>query len=364
MHSTHYGRICPIETPEGLNIGLILNFATYAKVDEKGFLKTPYYKVNDGVVDYNDVRYLTAAEEFGYSIAQSSVHVDENNRITDENLTIRRNYTYINGKNSDVDFIEVSSKQIVSVAAAGIPFLENDDANRALMGANMQRQAVPLLETEAPLIATGIESYIAKYSSYNLVAKNPGTVTFVDGSRIHIQRKESTVTDKYTLRNFERSNQGTIIQQRPLVRTGDIVEAGDILTDGSSFKDGELNFVSENVLVGFTTWNGYNFEDAVIINERLVKNDVYTSIHIEEQTIQFRSSRAGDDELTKDVPNASKYSLRNLDDNGIVKIGSEVYPGDILVGRVSPKGEENPSQEDKLLYAVLGNVLHLLRILH
>ncbi|WP_322949626.1 DNA-directed RNA polymerase subunit beta [Mycoplasmopsis cynos] len=353
VHSTHYGRICPIETPEGLNIGLILNFATYAKVDEKGFLKTPYYKVNDGIVDYNDVRYLTAAEEFGYSIAQSSVHVDENNRITDENLTIRRNYTYINGKNSDVDFIEVSSKQIVSVAAAGIPFLENDDANRALMGANMQRQAVPLLETEAPLIATGIESYIAKYSSYNLVAKNPGTVTFVDGSRIHIQRKESTVTDKYTLRNFERSNQGTIIQQRPLVRTGDIVEAGDILTDGSSFKDGELA-LGKNVLVGFTTWNGYNFEDAVIINERLVKNDVYTSIHIEEQTIQFRSSRAGDDELTKDVPNASKYSLRNLDDNGIVKIGSEVYPGDILVGRVSPKGEENPSQEDKLLYAVLG----------
>nr|WP_322958868.1 DNA-directed RNA polymerase subunit beta [Mycoplasmopsis canis]WQQ12256.1 DNA-directed RNA polymerase subunit beta [Mycoplasmopsis canis] len=353
VHSTHYGRICPIETPEGLNIGLILNFATYAKVDDKGFLKTPYYKVNNGVVDYEDVRYLTASEEFGYSIAQSSVRIDENNKIIDEFLTIRRNYTYENGRSDNVDFIEVSSKQIVSVAAAGIPFLENDDANRALMGANMQRQAVPLLQTEAPLIATGIEADIAKYSSYNLVAKNAGKVTFVDGSRIHIQRKESTVTDKYTLRNFERSNQGTLIQQRPLVRIGDEVEVGDILTDGSSFKDGELA-LGKNVLVGFTTWNGYNFEDAVIINERLVKNDVYTSIHIEEQTIQFRTSRAGDDELTKEVPNASKYSLRNLDDDGIVKVGSEVYPGDILVGRVSPKGEENPSQEEKMLYAILG----------
>ncbi|SYV97531.1 DNA-directed RNA polymerase subunit beta, partial [Mycoplasmopsis edwardii] len=253
VHSTHYGRICPIETPEGLNIGLILNFATYAKVDDKGFLKTPYYKVNNGVVDYNDVQYLTASEEFGYSIAQSSVHVDENNKITDEFLTIRRNYTYENGRSEDVDFIEVSSKQIVSVAAAGIPFLENDDANRALMGANMQRQAVPLLQTEAPLIATGIEADIAKYSSYNLVAKNAGTVTYVDGSRIHVTRNESTVTDKYTLRNFERSNQGTLIQQRPLVRIGDKVEVGDILTDGSSFKDGELS-LGKNVLVGFTTW--------------------------------------------------------------------------------------------------------------
>ncbi|BBA22498.1 DNA-directed RNA polymerase subunit beta [Mycoplasmopsis bovirhinis] len=353
VHATHYGRICPIETPEGLNIGLILNFATYAQIDDKGFLKTPYYKVNNGVIDYSDVRYLNATQELGYSIAQSSVKVDENNKIIDDNLTIRRNYTYTNGTSSEIDFVEVSSKQILSVAAAGIPFLENDDANRALMGSNMQRQAVPLLQAEAPLIATGIEADIAKYSSYNLVAKNPGTVTYVDGSHIHIQRHETGITDKYSLRNFERSNQGTIIQQIPLVRIGDVVEAGDILTDGSSFKDGEMA-LGKNVLVGFTTWNGYNFEDAVIINERLVKDDVFTSIHIEEQIIQFRSSRAGDDELTKDIPNISKHSIRHLDDTGIVKVGSEVYPGDVLVGRVSPKGEENPSQEEKMLFAILG----------
>lgn len=352
VHSTHYGRICPIETPEGLNIGLILNFATYSQIDEKGFLKTPYFKVNNGVVDYNDVHYLNPRQELGYSIAQSSVNVDENNRIIDDNLTIRKNYTYVNGNGGDVDFVEVSSRQILSVAAAGIPFLENDDANRALMGSNMQRQAVPLLQAEAPLVATGIEADIAKYSSYNLLAKNAGTVTYVDGSHIHIQRNETGITDKYSLRNFERSNQGTIIQQIPLVRVGDVVETGDILTDGSSFKNGEMA-LGKNVLVGFTTWNGYNFEDAVILNEKIVRDDVFTSIHIEEQTIQFRSSRSGDDILTKDVPNVSKHALRHLDETGIVKVGSEVYPGDVLVGRVSPKAEENPSQEDKLLYQIL-----------
>lgn len=353
VHSTHYGRICPIETPEGLNIGLILNYATYAQVDELGFLKTPYFRVNNGVVDYNDIVYLTAANEIGYSFAQSSVQVDENNKIITPSLTIRRDYNYIIGKPEDVDFLEVSSKQMVSVAAAGIPFLENDDANRALMGSNMQRQAVPLLEAEAPFIATGIEADIAKYSSYNLVAKNAGTVTFVDGSKIFVQRNENGVTDKYSLRNFERSNQGTIIQQKPLVRLGQTVEAGDLLTDGSSFKDGELA-LGKNVLVGFTTWNGYNFEDAVIINERLVKDDVYTSIHIEEQSIQFRSSRAGNDVLTADIPQVSKHSIRHLDETGIVRVGSEVLPGDVLVGRTSPKGEENPSQEEKLLNSILG----------
>ncbi|QGZ97352.1 DNA-directed RNA polymerase subunit beta [Mycoplasma sp. NEAQ87857] len=351
VHSTHYGRICPIETPEGPNIGLILNYATFAKVNELGFLKTPYFKVNDGIVDYNDVRYLTAAEEIGYSFAQSSVKVDDTNKIISPTLTVRRDYNYIIGTPQDVDFIEVSSKQIVSVAAAAIPFLENDDANRALMGSNMQRQAVPLLEAEAPLVATGIEADIAKYSSYNLVAKNPGTITFVDGSKIHIKNDKGT-TDKYSLRNFERSNQGTIIQQKPIVKVGQVVEKGDLLVDGSSFKDGEMA-LGKNVLVGFTTWNGYNYEDAVIINERLVKDDVYTSIHIEEQTIQFRSSRAGDDELTTNIPNVSKHAIRHLDENGIVRVGSEVTPGDILVGRVSPKGEDNPSQEEKLLMAIL-----------
>ncbi|MGZ9762673.1 DNA-directed RNA polymerase subunit beta [Mycoplasma sp. 5912] len=354
VHSTHYGRICPIETPEGLNIGLILNYATFAQVDELGFLKTPYYKVNNGVVDYNDVRYLTAAQEIGYSFAQSSVQIDDNNKIITPTLTIRRDYNYIVGTPKDVDFLEVSSKQMVSVAAAGIPFLENDDANRALMGSNMQRQAVPLIEAEAPLIATGIEADIAKYSSYNLIAKNSGTVTYVDSSKIFVKRSESGVTDKYSLRNFERSNQGTVIQQKPLVRKGQQVKAGDLLTDGSSFKDGELA-LGKNVLVGFTTWNGYNFEDAVIINERLVKDDVYTSIHVEEQIIQFRSSRAGNDILTANIPQVSKHSIRHLDETGIVKVGSEVLPGDVLVGRTSPKGEENPSQEEKLLQAILGS---------
>ncbi|VEU58476.1 DNA-directed RNA polymerase subunit beta [Mycoplasmopsis gallinacea] len=351
VHSTHYGRICPIETPEGLNIGLILNFATFASVDELGFLQTPYFKVNNGVVDYNEIRYLTAADEIGYSFAQSSVKVDENNRIVDSTLTIRRDYNYIVGTPADVDFIEVSSKQIVSVAAAAIPFLENDDANRALMGSNMQRQAVPLLEAEAPFVATGIEADIAKYSSYNITAKNAGEVVHVDGGKIHIKTDRDT-TDRYTLRNFERSNQGTIINQKPIVKVGDKVEKGDLLVDGSSFKDGELA-LGKNVLVGFTTWNGYNFEDAVIINERLVKDDVFTSIHIEEQTIQFRSSRAGEDQLTNEIPNVSKFSLRHLDQSGIVKVGSEVLPGDVLVGRVSPKGEDNPIQEEKLLMSIL-----------
>ncbi|QZE12581.1 DNA-directed RNA polymerase subunit beta [Mycoplasma sp. Ms02] len=351
VHSTHYGRICPIETPEGQNIGLILNFAIYAKVNPMGFLQTPYFKVNDGVVDYNDVHYLTASEEIGHKFAQSLVHVDENDRITDEVLTIRHNYQYVIGTPKDVDFIEVSSKQMISVAAAAIPFLENDDANRALMGSNMQRQAVPLLQAEAPLIATGIEADIAKFSSYNLTAKHAGEVVYVDSQKIQIKNEKGT-TDRYALRNFERSNQGRVINQKPIVKVGDYVEKGDLLVDGSSFKDGELA-LGKNVLVGFTTWNGYNFEDAVILNERLVKDDVYTSIHVEEQTIQFRNSKAGDDRLTADIPNVSKFSIRNLDENGIVRVGSEVLPGDVLVGRVSPKGEENPSQEEKLLMAIL-----------
>ncbi|TNK83958.1 DNA-directed RNA polymerase subunit beta [Mycoplasmopsis pullorum] len=351
VHSTHYGRICPIETPEGPNIGLILNYAIYSKVNKMGFLQTPYYKVNNGVVDYNDVHYLTASEEIGHKFAQSSVHVDENNRIIDETLTIRHNYQYLIARPEDVDFLEVSSKQMVSVAAGAIPFLENDDANRALMGSNMQRQAVPLLQAEAPLVATGIEADIAKYSAYNLTAKNSGEVIYVDSQKIHI-KTDKGMTDKYSLRNFERSNQGTVINQKPIVKIGDYVETGDLLVDGSSFKDGEMA-LGKNVLVAFTTWNGYNFEDAVILNERLVKDDVYTSIHIEEQTIQFRNSKAGNDRLTAEVPNASKFSLRNLDANGIVVVGSEVVPGDVLVGRVSPKGEENPTQEEKLLMAIL-----------
>lgn len=351
VHATHYGRICPIETPEGPNIGLILNFATYAKVNEYGFLQTPYFKVEDGVVDYSEVHYLTAFEEIGYNIAQSTISIDENNRLTDKNITMRQNYTYIMGTPKDIDYIEVAPRQMVSVAAGCVPFLENDDANRALMASNMQRQAVPLLETEAPFVATGIEADIAKYSSANFTAKNDGIVEYVDGEKIKIRNTKKTL-DTYNLQNFQRSNQDTCITQKPIVHEGQEVHKGDLLVDGSSFKDGELA-LGKNVLVAFTTYKGYNYEDAVVLNERLVKDDVFTSIHIEEQTIQFRTSKAGDDELTRDIPNVSKQAIRFLDEHGIVRVGSEVVPGDVLVGRVSPKGDDNPSQEEKLLSAVL-----------
>lgn len=352
VHATHYGRICPIETPEGPNIGLILNLAIYAGVNEYGFLQTPYFKVNNGVVDYSTVEYLTAADEYGFNIGQSTVHVNEDNRITDEFLTIRKNYNYIIGTPKDVDYIEVASRQMVSVAAGCIPFLENDDANRALMGSNMQRQSVPLIETEAPFVATGTEADIAKYSAANFRAKQDGIVEFADGSKIKIRNKKGTL-DTYNLKNFQRSNQDTVIHQRPLVKVGQEVKKDDLLVDGSSFKNGELS-LGKNLLVAFTTYKGFNYEDAVILNERLVKEDVLTSIHIEEQTIQFRTSKAGVDELTRDIPNVSKHSIRHLDERGIVLVGSEVTPGDVLVGRVSPKGDDNPSQEEKLLSAVLG----------
>ncbi|WP_027120589.1 DNA-directed RNA polymerase subunit beta [Mycoplasmopsis lipofaciens] len=351
VHATHYGRICPIETPEGPNIGLILNFATYAKVNKFGFLQTPYYKVENGIVDYENVHYLTASEELDSNIAQSTVNVDENNRIIGDQITMRRNYHYIMGSPEDIEYIEVASNQMVSVAAGCIPFLENDDANRALMGSNMQRQAVPLLETEAPLVATGLESQIAKYSSGNFLAKNDGVVEYVDGLKIKIRDLKDR-TDTYLLKNFQRSNQDTVIHQKPIVKEGQHVKKGDLLVDGSSFKDGELA-LGKNVLVAFTTYKGYNYEDAIILNERLVKDDVFTSIHIEEQTIQFRTSKAGNDELTSDIPNVSKHSIRHLDEHGIVRVGSEVTPGDVLVGRTSPKGDDNPSQEEKLLQSVL-----------
>lgn len=351
VHATHYGRICPIETPEGPNIGLILNYATYASVNEFGFLQTPYYRVENCVVNYSEPVYLTAADEMGYKIAQSTVKVDENNRIVDTNITIRHNYTYQIASADEIDFIEVSPNQMVSVAAGCIPFLENDDANRALMGANMQRQAVPLLEAEAPFVATGIEADIAKYSSGNFVARNDGLVEYVDGKKIKIRNAKNAL-DTYYLKNFQRSNQDTVVHQKPLVKEGQEVKKGDLLVDGASFKDGELS-LGKNVVVAFSTYKGYNYEDAIILNERLVKDDVFTSIHIEEQTIQFRTSKAGDDELTADLPNVSKFATRHLDEFGIVRIGSDVTPGDVLVGRVSPKGDDNPSQEEKLLLAVL-----------
>ncbi len=354
VHPTHYGRICPIETPEGPNIGLILNLATYAIIDEYGFLKTPYFKISNGVVDYKEPVYLTAIDEQGFSFAQSSININENNELTDENITVRKDNDFIIVGPKMVDFMDVSSKQMTSIAAAAIPFLENDDANRALMGSNMQRQAVPLLRAEAPIVGTGIESAIAQYSAANIKSKKAGEITYVDSTKIKIKSNDNKEVLTYYLKNFQKSNQGTIINQTPIIKLGQEVKEGQLLTDSSSFKNGEMA-LGKNVLVAFTTWNGYNYEDAIIINERLVKEDVFTSIHIEEQTIQFRKAKAGEDQLTLEIPNTSLASKRFLDENGIVIIGSEVGVGDILVGRISPKGEHNPTPEEKLMAAIFGH---------
>ncbi len=348
VHPTHYGRICPIETPEGPNIGLILNFANYSRINELGFIETPYFPIIDGKVSKKPV-FLSAVQEKGKTFAQSTVKLNAEGKITDKHITVRKDHNYTIVKSKNVDYIDVSSKQISSVAAACIPFLENDDANRTLMGANMQRQAVPLLKSESPLVATGIESEIAKSSAVNIRADKDGEVTFVDSECVKIKHGSKTKT--YLFRTFERSNQGTIITQKPIVKTGQKVKAGELLSDGPSFDKGELA-IGKNVLVAFSTWNGFNYEDAIIISERLVKEDVYTSLHIEEYSLQFRKSKAGDDESTTELPNVSTHSKRFLGENGIVKIGSEVEAGDILVGRISPKGEENSTPEEKLIAAI------------
>ncbi|WP_215738608.1 DNA-directed RNA polymerase subunit beta [Mesomycoplasma hyorhinis] len=354
VHVTHYGRICPVETPEGQNIGLILNFAVYAKTNPYGFIQTPYFPVENGVVNYDpqNIVWLTAAEEFGYTFAQSSLLVDENNKIIEPEIIVRKNYTYLTVKPEQVDFIAVSSKQMTSLSASAVPFLENNDANRALMGSNMQRQAVPLITTEAPYVATGIEADVAKFSSTNIRASEDGEVVFVDSKSIQIKNEQGNIKTHH-LRYFERSNQETLILQRPIVEVGQFVKQGDLICDGPSTDQGELA-LGKNVLVAFSTWYGYNYEDAIIISEKLVKDDVFTSIHIQEQTIQFRSSKAGNDDLTREIPNASQRSKRHLDENGIVRIGSEVSAGDILVGRTSPKGEDNPTPEEKLMNAIWG----------
>ncbi|AXE60912.1 DNA-directed RNA polymerase subunit beta [[Mycoplasma] phocae] len=352
VHPTHFGRICPIETPEGPNIGLILNLASFAKIDKYGFIQSPYFPVKDRVVDFSEPKYLTAIEEAGYTFAQSTVKI-KNNYIIDDKVIVRRDNEYVEVDAEEVDFVGVSNRQMTSIAASAIPFLENDDANRALMGSNMQRQAVPVLFPESPLVATGVEADVAKFSSTNISAKRGGIVKYVDASVIKILPTGLSKLDSYHLRTFERSNQGTLIHQIPLVKVGDEIKEGDLLVDGPSMKDGELA-LGKNVLVGFTTWHGYNYEDAVVLSERLVKDDVYTSIHIEEQTIQFRHSKAGEDQLTNEIPNVSNFSKRFLDENGIVKVGSEVSAGDILVGRTSPKGEENPTPEEKLMAAIFG----------
>ncbi len=351
VHPSHYGRICPIETPEGPNIGLISTLASYAKINRYGFIETPYRKVNNSIIDESDVRYLTADEEKNYIIAQAKVQLDENGKILDEQVIARHFGENIMAKPEEVDFIDISPKQIVSVATSCIPFLENDDATRALMGANMQRQAVPLLNPHTPLVGTGMEYQAARDSGAAIVAKEDGVVTYVDAKRITVE--ENNGPHNYRLTKFSISNAGTCINHKPIVKVGDKVVKGEVLADGPSMEQGELA-LGQNVLVGFMTWNGYNYEDAVIMSERLVKEDVYTSIHIEEYSIECRDTKLGPEEITRDIPNVGEDARKNLNSEGIIMIGAEVKEGDILVGKVTPKGQAELSAEEKLLLAIFG----------
>ena len=352
VHASHYGRICPIETPEGPNIGLISTLASYAKINEYGFIETPYRKVNKCVINEDDVRYLTADEEKNYIIAQANVQTSDEGEILDEQVIARHLGENIMAKREDVDFIDISPKQIVSVATSCIPFLENDDATRALMGANMQRQAVPLLNPHTPFVGTGMEYQAARDSGAALVSKHNGTVSYVDAKRIEIVDDEAVV-HKYRLTKFAISNAGTCINHKPIVKVGEEVVVGQVLADGPAMEQGELA-LGQNVLVGFMTWNGYNYEDAVIMSERLVKEDVYTSVHIDEYSIECRDTKLGPEEITRDIPNVGDEARKNLNSDGIIMIGAEVKEGDILVGKVTPKGQAELSAEEKLLLAIFG----------
>ena len=357
VHPTHYGRICPIETPEGPNIGLINSLSTYSKINKYGFIESPYKKVRNGVVQDN-IEYLSAMEETKFTIAQANSVIDKDGKIKEQLVSCRQNLNFILSKPENIDYIDVSPKQLVSVAASLIPFLENDDANRALMGSNMMRQAVPLLKPEAPLVGTGIESDVALDSGVTIVAKRNGIVDKIDGKRIVIKAFDEkdysqSGVDIYNLQKFKRSNQNTCINQKPLVRVGDRVKSGDIIADGPSTKIGELA-LGKNVTVAFMPWQGYNFEDSILISERCVTDDVFTSIHIEEYEIMARDTKLGEEDITRDIPNVNEEALKNLDESGIVYIGAEVKPGDILVGKVTPKGDSASGPEEKLLRSIFG----------
>jgi DNA-directed RNA polymerase subunit beta len=357
VHPTHYGRICPIETPEGPNIGLINSLATYARVNQYGFIESPYRKVKDGYVT-DEVVYMSAMEEGRYIIAQANEPVGEDGRFEGDLIACRANGDFEIVPPEEIDYVDVNPKQLVSVAAALIPFLENDDANRALMGSNMQRQAVPLVKAEAPFVGTGMEEIVARDSGATIVARRSGVVQQVDATRIVVRSTEATDSttpgvDIYRLQKFQRSNQNTCINQRPLVKVGDIVAAGDIMADGPSTDLGDLA-LGRNVLVAFMPWNGYNFEDSILMSERIVKDDVFTSIHVEEFEVMARDTKLGQEEITRDIPNVGEDALRNLDEAGIVYIGAEVKAGDILVGKVTPKGESPVTPEEKLLRAIFG----------
>jgi DNA-directed RNA polymerase subunit beta len=357
VHPTHYGRICPIETPEGPNIGLINSLATFARVNKYGFIETPYRKVEKGKAS-SDIEYMSAMEEGRYTIAQANEEIDVNGKFVQDLVSCRKGGDFVMALPETIEFMDVSPKQLVSVAAALIPFLENDDANRALMGSNMQRQAVPLLRASAPLVGTGMEAKVAQDSGATIVAKRSGVIDQIDATRIVVRATEETShsaagVDIYNLLKFQRSNQNTFLHQRPLVKVGDLVRAGDTIADGPSTEFGELA-LGRNVLVAFMPWNGYNFEDSILISERIVKDDVFTSIHIEEFEVMARDTKLGQEDITRDISNVGEESLKNLDEAGIVYIGAEVKPGDILVGKVTPKGESPMTPEEKLLRAIFG----------
>ena len=362
VHPSHYSRICPIETPEGPNIGLITSLATYARVNEFGFIEAPYRKVHEGRVK-NEIEFLSAIDDAGYHIAQANSEVDAHQRLTAENVSARYGGDFVMVPPEKVEYMDVSPKQVVSVATALIPFLEHDDANRALMGSNMQRQAVPLVQSEAPLVGTGMEAIVARDSGYVILAQRPGVVESVDATRIVVKtelrkretgsKKHEVCLDTYDLVKFKRSNQSTCITQKPVVTVGQPVKRGQNLADGPAIDRGDLA-LGRNVLVAFMPWGGYNFEDAILLSERLVREDVFTSIHIEEFEVEARDTKLGKEDITRDIPNAGEDALRDLDESGIIRVGAEVKQGDILVGKVTPKGETQLTPEEKLLRAIFG----------
>ena len=357
VHPTHYGRICPIETPEGPNIGLINSLASYARINKFGFIESPYRRVEKGSV-VEEVVYMSAIEESRYAIAQSDATIDEKGKLCDDFVSCRKGGEFTIAPASEIDFIDVSPKQLVSIATSLIPFLENDDANRALMGSNMQRQAVPLMQTEAPVVGTGMEEVVAKDSGVTVIAKRGGIIDQVDADRIvikitDIDSDDLSVVDIYKLQKYQRSNQDTCITQKPLVRPGDNVKSGEVIADGQSTDGGELA-LGKNVLVGFLSWKGYNFEDSIIVSERVVNEDVFTSIQIEEFEAVTRDTKLGQEEITRDIPNTGDDVLRYLDEAGIISIGADVKAGDILVGKITPKGDSSGTPEEKLLRAIFG----------
>ena len=352
VHYSHYGRMCPIETPEGPNIGLISYLATFARINEYGFIEAPFRRVDHetGVVT-DEVVYMTADMEDEYIVAQANEPLDENGRFLHAKVNGRHRDNFVEVEREKADFMDVSPRMVVSVATAMIPFLENDDANRALMGSNMQRQAVPLLRTESPIVGTGMEYKAGVDSGVCVLAKHAGVVRSVSADEVRVTRDDGEI-DTYHIIKFMRSNQGTCVNQVPVVSVGDRVQEGDVIADGPATKDGEIS-LGKNALIGFMTWEGYNYEDAVLISEKIVRDDVYTSIHIEEYETEARDTKLGPEEITRDIPNVNEDLLRDLDESGIIRVGAEVRAGDILVGKVTPKGETELTAEERLLRAIL-----------